>query len=109
MSETMNLHQVPEAMTRHGALCAGRIMSAFVVIAPVADGTIQLFAPARIAIELRNQYVLGYYPKDQVRDGKYHTIEVKVTQPAGLPALKLHWRQGYYAPGEKEKEKDKAQ
>jgi Ca-activated chloride channel homolog len=56
---------------------------------------------ARIAIELRNQYVLGYYPANQVRDGKYHTIEVKVTQPAGVPALKMHWRQGYYAPSEK--------
>jgi Ca-activated chloride channel homolog len=52
---------------------------------------------ARIAIELRNQYVIGYYPKNQVRDGKYHTIEVKVAQPAGVPPLKLHWRQGYYA------------
>jgi Ca-activated chloride channel homolog len=53
---------------------------------------------ARIAIELRNQYVLGYYPKNQTRDGKYHTVEVKVTQPPGAPQLKMHWRQGYYAP-----------
>ena len=53
---------------------------------------------ARIAIELRNQYVLGYYPRNQVKDGKYHTVEVKVTQPAGVPPLKMHWRQGYYAP-----------
>jgi len=56
---------------------------------------------ARIAIELRNQYVLAYYPKDQVRDGKYHTVEVKVSQPPGVPALKMHWRQGYYAPADK--------
>ena len=42
MSETMNLHQVPETMTLHRALWvwAGQIMSAFVVIALVADGTI---------------------------------------------------------------------
>jgi len=40
MSETMNLHR---------ALWAGRIMSAFVIIVLVADGTIQLFAPAQIA------------------------------------------------------------
>jgi VWFA-related protein len=53
---------------------------------------------ARIAIELRNQYVLGYYPKDQVKDGKYHTVEVKIAQPPGVPPIKLHWRQGYYAP-----------
>jgi hypothetical protein len=56
---------------------------------------------ARIAIELRNQYVLGYYPKAQARDGKYHTVEVKLSQPPGVPPLKAHWRQGYYAPSEK--------
>jgi VWFA-related protein len=55
---------------------------------------------ARVAIELRNQYVLGYYPSNRARDGKYHTVEVKVPQPAGMPSLKAHWRQGYYAPSE---------
>ena len=49
MSETMNQHQVPETITSHRALWAGRIMSAFVVIALVVDATIQLFAPAQIA------------------------------------------------------------
>src|SRR5580692_4416764 len=49
----MNLHQVPETMTLHRALWAGRIMSALVVIALVADGTIQLFAPAQIASMLQ--------------------------------------------------------
>ena len=49
MSETMNLHQLPETMTSHRALWAGRIMSALVVIALLADGTIQLFAPSQIA------------------------------------------------------------
>jgi hypothetical protein len=53
MSETMNLHQVPEAMALHCSLWAGRIMSAIVVIALVADGTIQLFAPAQIASMLQ--------------------------------------------------------
>src|SRR5271167_1516389 len=53
MSETMNLHQIPEAMTLHRAPWAGGIMSSFVVIALVADGTIQLFAPARIASTLQ--------------------------------------------------------
>lgn len=55
----------------------------------------------RIAVELRNQYVLGYYPKNKTRDGKYRTVEVKVSQPAALGvALKVHWRQGYYAPSQ---------
>ena len=53
MSETMSLHQAPEAVTLHPALWAGRITSAFVVIALVADGIIQLFAPAEIASMLQ--------------------------------------------------------
>jgi hypothetical protein len=53
VSETMNLHQAPEAVALHRALWAGRIMSAFVVIALAADGIIQLFAPAQIASMLQ--------------------------------------------------------
>ncbi len=49
MSETMNLHPVSEPLPLHRARWAGRIMSALVVTALVADGTIQLFAPAQIA------------------------------------------------------------
>ena len=53
MFETMKLHRVPGTTTLHGALWAGRTMSALVVIALVADGTIQLFAPGQIASMLR--------------------------------------------------------
>ncbi len=53
MSETMKLHQALETTTLHPVLWAGRIMSAFVVIALAADGTIQLFAPAQIASMLQ--------------------------------------------------------
>ncbi len=53
MSETVDLHQVPETMTSHRALWAGRTMSAIVAVALVADGTIQLFAPAQIASMLQ--------------------------------------------------------
>ncbi|RKE37213.1 DoxX-like protein [Paraburkholderia sp. BL23I1N1] len=42
-----------ETMTLHRALWAGRVMSAFVVIALVADGIIQLFVPAQIASMLQ--------------------------------------------------------
>ena len=52
MSETTSL-QMPEIMISSRALWAGRIMSAIVVIALVADGTIQLFAPGEIASMLR--------------------------------------------------------
>jgi hypothetical protein len=49
MSQILNLYQAPEAMPSRRALWAGRIMSVVVVAALAADGTIQLFAPARIA------------------------------------------------------------
>lgn len=54
----------------------------------------------KIGIELRNRYVLGYSPRDQQRDGRYHRIVVKVNPPRGLPKLRAHWRLGYYAPSD---------
>ncbi|MGO8196410.1 DoxX family protein [Rhizobium ruizarguesonis] len=53
MSQTRSQHQVPETMPLQVARWAGRIMSAFVVSALVADGTIQLFTPAQIASMLQ--------------------------------------------------------
>src|SRR5580698_902548 len=52
----------------------------------------------KIGIELRNRYILGYSPENQVRDGKYHHVEVKMVPPRGLPRLQAHWRVGYNAP-----------
>jgi Ca-activated chloride channel homolog len=55
---------------------------------------------AKIGVELRNRYVLGYSPSDQQRDGRYHKVEVKVVAPRGLPKLSARWRLGYFAPSE---------
>lgn len=55
---------------------------------------------ARIAIELRNQYVLAYRSKNKNNDGKYRKVEVKITPPPGIANVKLHWRLGYYAPSQ---------
>jgi len=52
----------------------------------------------RIAIELRNQYVLAYVPLNRKKDGTYRHVEVKVKAEPGLSAFKAHWRLGYYAP-----------
>jgi Ca-activated chloride channel family protein len=54
----------------------------------------------KIAIELRNRYVLAYTPHDEPHDGKYHRIDVKLAPPRGLGKLQAHWRTGYYAPSE---------
>lgn len=53
---------------------------------------------AKIGIELRNQYVIGYTPANQLKDGRYRKVQVKLKQPRGLPALKAFYRLGYYAP-----------
>ena len=53
---------------------------------------------AKIGIELRNQYLLGYTPTNAERNGKYRKVQVKLIQPRGLPPLKAFWRLGYYAP-----------
>jgi Ca-activated chloride channel homolog len=55
---------------------------------------------ARIGIELRNRYVLGYAPTDRQRDGRYHHVTIKLVPPKGLPQLKAYWRLGYYAPAD---------
>ncbi len=54
----------------------------------------------KIGIELRNQYVLGYRPKNPAHDGKWHKIRVKLIPPKGLPPLRVYAKTGYYAPSE---------
>ncbi|HKV41245.1 MAG TPA: VWA domain-containing protein [Blastocatellia bacterium] len=48
---------------------------------------------AAIARELRSQYVLGYYPAANHRDGKLHKIKLEVNKKG----LKVRARQGYRA------------
>lgn len=48
----------------------------------------------RVADELRNQYLLGYYSTNSDRDGRWRTIEVRSTRPG----VTLSTRSGYYAP-----------
>ena len=54
----------------------------------------------KISIDLRNRYLVGYVPSNRERNGLYHQVAVKIVAPKGLPALKVHWRTGYYAPSE---------
>jgi Ca-activated chloride channel family protein len=54
----------------------------------------------KIGIEIRNQYVLGYRPKNGARDGKWRKIKVKLIPPKGLPPLRVYAKTGYYAPTE---------
>ncbi|MEO8591875.1 MAG: VWA domain-containing protein [Candidatus Solibacter sp.] len=57
---------------------------------------------AKIGVELRNRYVLGFSPASPVRDGRYHALQVRVIPPKGLniPTLRPYYRKGYLAPSE---------
>ena len=54
---------------------------------------------ATIGTDLRNEYLLGYYPADS-RDGKYHHVKVKLALPENSPPLRANYRKGYYASSE---------
>ncbi|MCS6817873.1 MAG: VWA domain-containing protein [Blastocatellia bacterium] len=51
----------------------------------------------RIALELRHQYSLGFYPTNISREGEWRRIRVRVNPPRGLPRLTVRAREGYYA------------
>jgi len=52
----------------------------------------------RIALELKNQYLLGYRSTNPAKDGTWRQIHVEVNPPKGLPPLAVRARTGYYAP-----------
>lgn len=49
----------------------------------------------RIALELRHQYSIGFYPTDIASEAKWHKVQVKVNPPRGLGRLSLLYREGY--------------
>jgi VWFA-related protein len=55
---------------------------------------------AKIGLELRNQYVLGYNPKNAAHDGKFRKVEVKLVKVKDLPPLRARYRPGYVAPSQ---------
>ena len=53
---------------------------------------------AKIGLELRNQYVLGYRPSNKAHDARWRKIRIKLRVPKGLPPLSVYAKTGYYAP-----------
>jgi Ca-activated chloride channel homolog len=75
------------------SLTGGRELSAF-----GAAGISR--AIAQIGRELRDQYVIGYYPSHQGRDGKWHKVKVSLNASTAHDHLRIYARQGYYKPAE---------
>ncbi len=55
---------------------------------------------AKIGMELRNQYVLGYKSSNPQHNGAWRKIKVKLRPPKGLPPLNVFAKTGYYAPNQ---------
>jgi Ca-activated chloride channel homolog len=51
----------------------------------------------KIALEMKNQYVIGYESTNRNKDGRFRKLRVKVNPPTGLTKLNVRARDGYYA------------
>jgi Ca-activated chloride channel family protein len=52
----------------------------------------------KIAVELKNQYIIGYRSTNEAKDGKWRKLRLKVNPPKGIQRLSVRAKQGYYAP-----------
>ena len=52
----------------------------------------------RIAQDIRSQYMVGYYPSNEVKDGTFRAVKVEVTGVRGASKLSVRTRPGYFAP-----------
>lgn len=52
----------------------------------------------KIAIELKNQYILGYSSTNEAKDGRWRKIKIKMNTPRGLHSLSVRTKTGYYGP-----------
>jgi Ca-activated chloride channel homolog len=50
-----------------------------------------------LAKELRVQYLIGYHPTNNAKDGKWRNLSVKVDSPTVGPKLSARIKRGYYA------------
>jgi Ca-activated chloride channel family protein len=51
----------------------------------------------KIAIELKNEYVVGYRSTNRAKDGRWRKVQLKVDTPRGLSKLTIRGKTGYYA------------
>lgn len=49
----------------------------------------------RIALMLRNQYVIGFYPTDESETSRWHKLRIRVKVPKPLGKMTVFYRDGY--------------
>jgi Ca-activated chloride channel homolog len=64
---------------------------------PLIDGEAVVAACARVSAQLRSQYLIGYRSTNEMSDGKWRNIQVKVNAAPGIPPVVVTARKGYYA------------
>jgi hypothetical protein len=63
------------------------------------DGALDFLSTCRkVAVGLRNQYILGYHSTNPEHDGKYRRLDVKLALK-NAPPLNVQTRNGFYALG----------
>jgi VWFA-related protein len=55
------------------------------------------FAVRAAEEDSRSSYVLGYYPEEEILDGKYHKITVKLRKALNGEGVEVNYRPGYLA------------
>jgi len=90
MKRTREERMGPTLLSEFAELTGGRVF-------PVSNLDELSDVAAKISMELRDRYVVGYRPGGR-HDGAWRTIKVKVAAPASLPPLRVFARSGYYAP-----------
>src|ERR1700730_3662645 len=83
----------PLQLDEVSSVTGGRVFS-------VHDAAELFRAVTQISRELRNQYVLGYYPSNRTRDGRWRRLKIRLTTSASQEKLRLYAKKGYYAPEE---------
>lgn len=56
----------------------------------------------QIAHDIRNQYILAYYPSNSDRDGSFRRVRVKVDAPKRYKKVVARHRPGYYASSDRD-------
>ncbi|HTT23141.1 MAG TPA: VWA domain-containing protein [Candidatus Sulfotelmatobacter sp.] len=57
-------------------------------------------AANQLAIEMRNEYLIGYRPNPVAHDGRWHRVAIRVAPPHNSNHLHVYAKAGYYAPAQ---------